>query len=94
MSLVSDRNTLFQKQDNQREDEQNTWWGRGCLYVEFWGFLPCVEDTANRMSSEKLTTQNSGSHRSKNSCTCLEQLCCPLCTVASIGLEASEVTYL
>lgn len=57
--------------------------------LEFWGFLPCTEDTVNRISSEKLSTQKSVSQRSKHSCTCLEQLCGALCTTHSIDLAVS-----
>lgn len=43
MSLVSDRNTLFQKQDNQREDEQITW-GRGGVCMQSFGvFYPVLK---------------------------------------------------
>lgn len=65
MSLVSSRNTLFLKQDKQMEDKQII--GAGGMVVGFWGFLPYIEDTIEKITSEKLTTQKSGSHRWKNS---------------------------
>lgn len=37
------------------------------VVVEFWGFSPYIEDTVNKICSDKLSTQKPGSHRWKSS---------------------------
>lgn len=63
MSLISDRNALFLKQDNQSKDE-HTYRGGGEDSCRVLGFLPCIKDTLIRISSENLRNQ---AHREVNS---------------------------
>lgn len=80
MSLVSDRNTSFLKQDNQIKDE-HIYWGGGVICRAL-GFLPRTEDTAIRISSEKGRIQaprevNTSVH-ALNSCVVLYEPLTPL----------------